>query len=126
MVPAPGLAVVCVNRTDPTHVDIGDMSRNWRTSEALRLDDGYTLECLASKQRVTQIVVGIDGLAVVVAKNSAGHNCIVDPTMGGLTLAQLRWMFTDMTDAQLAAAGLDMTSVLPNDDGDGIKEWSTT
>eukprot|EP00439_Symbiodinium_sp_Y106_P035650 s6944_g4.t1 len=119
-----GARRVCVNRTDPTHVDIGDMSRNWRTSEALRLDDGYTLECLASKQRVTQIVVGIDGLAVVVAKNSAGHNCIVDPTMGGLTLAQLRWMFTDMTDAQLAAAGLDMTSVLPNDDGDGIKEWS--
>ena len=119
-----GARRVCADRTDPMHVDIGDMSRDWKDSEALRLDDGYTFECLNSKQRVTQIIVGIDGLGVVVAKNSAGHNCITDPSMGGLTHAQLRWMFSDWTQAQLGDDGLDMASVLPNDDGDNIKEWS--
>lgn len=32
-------------------------------------------------------------------------------------------MFSDYSDAQLAAAGLDMASVAPNNDNDGVKEW---
>lgn len=36
------------------------------------MDDGYTLECKATKQRVTQIQVGVDGLAVVAAKCRGG------------------------------------------------------
>lgn len=118
-----GARRVCAPYTDPTHVDIGDMSRDWRTREAERLDDGYTMECLTSKQRVTQITVGVDGLAVVMAKNGAAHNCLT-ATLGGLTRAQLRWMFTDYTNAQLTAGGVDLSSVIPNDDNDGIKEWS--
>ncbi|CAE7887663.1 sphX, partial [Symbiodinium necroappetens] len=37
-----GARRVCKDRTDPDHVDIGDMSRNWKSSEALLLDDDYT------------------------------------------------------------------------------------
>ena len=37
---------------------------------------------------VTQITVGVDGLAVVVALNGAGHNCLT-ASLGGLTRAQL-------------------------------------
>eukprot|EP00439_Symbiodinium_sp_Y106_P046368 s2809_g5.t3 len=59
-----GARRVCKDRTDPDHVDIGDMSRNWKSSEALLLDDDYTWECSSSKIRVTQIQVGTDGLAV--------------------------------------------------------------
>ncbi|CAK8997648.1 unnamed protein product, partial [Durusdinium trenchii] len=118
-----GARRVCAPYNDSTHVDIGTMSRNWRDKEAVRLDDGYTLECKATKQRVTQIQVGVDGLAVVAAKNSAGHNCLT-ATLGGLTRAQLRWMFSDYSNSQLASGGVDLSSVVPNDDGDNIKEWS--
>ncbi len=40
-----------------------------KMSQADRLDDGYTMECKTSKQRVTQLTVGVDGLAVVMKKN---------------------------------------------------------
>jgi len=45
----------------------------------------------------------------------------VTTVLKGLTFAQLRWMFTSFTDAQLTAAGLNISLVAPNDDGDGIK-----
>jgi len=117
-----GATDVCAPRTSSIHVDIGSMSRAWKTSEALLLDDGYTYECLNSKNRVTQVIIGVDGVAVVAAKNGLAGSCIVK--MGGLTLAQLRWMFSTLTNAQLAAAGVNMASVLPNDNNNSIKEWS--
>lgn len=119
-----GARRVCAPRSDATHVDIGDMSRDWKSTEALRLDDGYTLECLESKIRVTQIQVGVDGLAVVVAKHSRAHDCLTNPNVGGVTLAMLHWMFTNWNNTQLADYGVDLSSTVPNDDGDGIKEWS--
>ncbi|CAE7210418.1 sphX, partial [Symbiodinium sp. CCMP2456] len=90
-----GARRVCKDRTDPDHVDIGDMSRNWKSSEALLLDDDYTWECSNSKIRVTQIQVGTDGLAVVVSKGGRARDCLTSAEVGGLTLAMLHWMFTD-------------------------------
>jgi len=119
-----GARRVCKDRTDPDHVDIGDMSRNWKSSEALLLDDDYTWECSSSKIRVTQIQVGTDGLAVVVSKGGRAHDCLTSAEVGGLTLAMLHWMFTDWSNEQLASYGVDLASVIPNDDADGIKEWS--
>ena len=49
-----GARRVCSDLSDPEHVDIGDMSRNWKSSEATLLDDDYTWECIGSKLRVTQ------------------------------------------------------------------------
>ena len=119
-----GARRVCAPLSDPSSVDVGDMSRDWKSSEALLLDDGYTLECVSSSIRVTQIQVGVDGLAVVVAKNSRAHDCLTNPNVGGVTLAMLHWIFTDWNNTQLAAYGVDIASVVPNDDGDGVKEWS--
>lgn len=65
-----GARRVCAPSSDPSHVDIGTMSRDWKSKEAVLLDDGYTFECKSSKVRVTQIQVGVDGLAVVVAKTA--------------------------------------------------------
>eukprot|EP00439_Symbiodinium_sp_Y106_P040540 s2809_g4.t6 len=119
-----GARRVCKDRADPDHVDIGDMSRNWQSSEALLLDDDYTWECHSSKIRVTQLQVGTDGLAVAVAKGGRAHDCLTSAEVGGLTLAMLHWMFTDWSNEQLASYGVDLASVIPNDDADGIKEWS--
>mmetsp|Transcript_136450 Transcript_136450/g.436640 ORF Transcript_136450/g.436640 Transcript_136450/m.436640 type:complete len:818 (-) Transcript_136450:467-2920(-) len=121
---AVGAQTVCADLDDPSHVDIGDMSREWTSAEAEMLDDGYTYECTKSKMRITQIAVGMDGLAVFVARNGTADRCISSPNLGGLTLAQLRWIFSDLPDSSLAQDGLDMASVVPNDDWDGVKEWS--
>mmetsp|Transcript_25054 Transcript_25054/g.83597 ORF Transcript_25054/g.83597 Transcript_25054/m.83597 type:complete len:1172 (-) Transcript_25054:119-3634(-) len=120
-----GASRVCAERSSKDHVDIGDMSREWKDSEAVLLDDGYTFECIHSKNRITQMVVGVDGLAVVTAASGPAASCIL--TMGGLTLAQLRWMFSDWTDEQLRNdrnGGVDVSSVAPHDDNNGVKEWS--
>ncbi|CAK0866536.1 unnamed protein product [Prorocentrum cordatum] len=98
------------------------MPRGWKTSEAQLLDDGYTYECLESGNRVTQIMVAIDGLAVAVKKDGAAHTCI--NTTRGLTLAQLRWIFSDWSDAELENDGVSTASCVPNMDDNAVKEWS--
>ncbi|CAE8639392.1 unnamed protein product [Polarella glacialis] len=122
-----GASRVCLPGNDPQHVDISDMSRAWKSSEAVLLDDGYTYECKNTGNRVTQLDVGVDGVAVVTAARGAAHDCITDPSMGGLTLAQLRWMFSDWNNSMLESpvhGGVKLSSVAPNDDHDGVKEWS--
>ena len=115
-----GASKVCSTDTDSVH--IGDMSRGWKSSEADVGTDGYTYKCLDSDITVTQLVVAIDGLSVVVKKGGAADQCI--SSMGGLSMAQLRWIYTDWTESELTADGLDMTSVTPNNDNDGVREWS--
>ena len=120
-----GAGRVCANSEKGTPVNIGDMSRDWKTSEATRDSNGYTMSCLKGDTsiKVNQIKVAVDGLSVVVKKGGAAESCISG--MGGLTVAQLRWIFADMTDAELTTAGLDMASVIPNSDNDDTtQKWS--
>ena len=98
------------------------MSRDWKSSEAEAGEDGFTFKCLDSDITVTQLIVAIDGLSVVVKKGGAADQCITE--MGGLSMAQLRWIFSDWSEEDLAADGLEMDSVTPNNDGDGVREWS--
>ena len=114
-----GASKVCSTDSDSVH--IGDMSRDWKSSEAEAGEDGFTFECLNSDITVTQLIVAIDGLSVVVKKGGAADQCISQ--MGGISMAQLRWIFTDWTEAELEADGLDMDSVTPNNDDDGVREW---
>ena len=56
-------------------------------------------------------------------KGSAAETCV--STLGGLSVGQLRWMFSAETSAELTAAGLDMSSITPNGDGDDTThKWS--
>ena len=43
--------------------------------------------------------------------------------MGGISMAQLRWVFSDWTESELEADGLDLSSTTPNNDGDNLREW---
>ncbi len=115
-----GASKVCSTDSDSVH--IGDMSRGWKDSEATVASDGYTYNCLNSDITVTQLVVAIDGLSVVVKKGGAADQCLTE--MGGISMAQLRWVFSDWTEDELATdGGLDMNSTTPNNDDDGIREW---
>ena len=120
-----GAGRVCANSEKGTPVNIGDMSRDWKTSEATRDSNGYTMSCLKGDTSivVNQIMVAVDGLSVVTKSGGAAESCVSG--MGGLTVAQLRWIFADMTDAELTTAGLDMASVIPNsDNNDATQKWS--
>ena len=117
-----GASKVC--STDADSVNIGDMSRGWKDSEASVGADGYTYSCANSDVTVTQLVVAIDGLSVVMKKGGAADQCVTD--MGGLSMAQLRWIYSDWSEDDLAnheKGGLDMDSTTPNNDGDGVREW---
>jgi phosphate transport system substrate-binding protein len=118
-----GASRIC--STDADHVDIGDMSRGWKSSEAAVADNGYIYECLDSEVTATQLQVAIDGLSVVVKRGGGADMCIAD--MGGLSVAQLRWIYSDWSESDLAnhaEGGLDMSSVTPSNDNDGVREWS--
>jgi phosphate transport system substrate-binding protein len=118
-----GASKVC--STDADSVNIGDMSRGWKSTEASVGSDGYTYDCANSDVTVTQLIVAIDGLSVVVKKGGAADQCISD--MGGLSMAQLRWIYSDWSEDNLVnheKGGLDLNSTTPNNDGDGVREWS--
>ena len=116
-----GASKVC--STDADAVNIGDMSRDWKESEATAQGEGV-YDCANSDVTVTQLVVAIDGLSVVMKKGGAADQCVTD--MGGLSMAQLRWIFSDWSESDLVnheKGGLDMNSATPNNDGDGVREW---
>jgi len=120
-----GAGRVCANSAKGTPVNIGDMSRNWKATETQDgIDSNGQLECGVGDTSitVTQLVVAVDGLSVVAKKGGNADTCINN--LGGLTTAQLRWIFSDESDSALNSAGLDMSSVVPNNDNDNTKEWS--
>ena len=117
-----GASKVC--STDADSVNIGDMSRGWKDSEATVGADGYTYSCVNTDVTITQLVVAYDGLSVVMKKGGAADQCVTD--MGGLSMAQLRWIFSDWSEEDLAnheEGGLNMSSTTPNNDDDGLREW---
>ena len=105
----------------PIQSTLGDMSRDWKDSEATVNADGYTFDCVDSDVTVTQLVVAVDGLSVIVKKGGAADQCLTQ--MGGISMAQLRWVFSDWTESELEADGLDLNSTTPNNDGDDKREW---
>jgi len=120
-----GAGRVCANSAKGTPVDIGDMSRNWKGTETQDgIDSNGQLECANGDTTitVTQLVVAVDGLSVVTKSGGAANQCING--MGGLTVGQLRWIFTAETDSQLSDAGLDMSSITPDNNDNNVKEWS--
>ncbi|KAG7358839.1 phosphate binding protein [Nitzschia inconspicua] len=110
-----GASRVCGDESKGTPVEIGDMSREWKESEATE-QNGYLYECIIgdTSRSAIQVDVGIDGLTVAVAHNGVASECI--NILGGLTTDQLRWIFSTYDENELVASGWDPSSV-PNSDG---------
>ena len=118
-----GAQRVCRVTTAGTAVDIGAMSRAWRSTEATAGSPGYKYQCIiGTMPKVVQIDVAIDSLVVILKKNSLPDLCI--SALGGLTFAQLRWIFSSYTATQLSNLGWP-TSALPyNDINDNTRLFS--
>ena len=62
---------------------------------------------------------------LMVTANGVAEQCI--STIGGLSMGQIRWMLSDASDSDLMNdghhPGMTLSSIAPNDDGDGVIEW---
>jgi len=99
------------------------MSREWKEEEATE-SLGFLYECLVGNtdNSAIQVPVALDGVTVATSVGGAAASCIGQ--LGGLTLDQLRWMFSGATDQELVASGWDPLS-LKNSDGDpSTRLWS--
>lgn len=118
-----GAGRVCGNREKGSEVDIGNMSREWKSDEAIDHNQ-FLYECLKGNpnRSAIQIPVAVDGLTVAVNIDGGASECI--QLLGGLTTDQLRWIYSSYDEKDLAKTGWDPSS-LSNYDGDpATRLWS--
>jgi len=101
---AAGAARVCNTLTNGGAVDIGMVSRAWRPAEATTTD-GWNYQCARGDKtrKVIKVDVVVDGVTLVVKKGGVGAACINQ--LGGLTVDQIRWIYSSYTIAQLKQTG---------------------
>lgn len=120
-----GAGRLCANMEKGEPVDIGTMSRDWKDSEAMeRAGEHMIHDCLKgdTDRSGIRIDVALDGIVIALPRNSVGYECV--HTMGGLSLDQVRWIYSGHTEEELTKSGWQPSS-LPNSDGDpGTHLWS--
>ena len=105
-------------------VDIGDMSREWKESEAI-LIGSHMYQCLEPgdpTRSVCQIAVALDGLTLAVKERGAAYDCI--QVLRGLTLDQLRWIYSSYNETQLEETGWNPDSLKNSDHDSQTHLWS--
>jgi len=118
-----GASRVCNTGEAGDEVQIGNMAREWKDSEA-DTKNGWLYECKMgdTSRNTIQFEVAIDGVSVGVKSGGEADECV--SKLGGLTMDQLRWIFSDWSEKKLSKDGWDPDSV-PNSDGDDSTHlWS--
>jgi len=120
-----GARLVCSSLETGEHVDVGMMSRDFdaSTEATPRANTPFVYDCNADKaSSAIQIEVGLDGIAIVLAIGSEGEKCV--RLLGGLTMDQLRWMYSSYSDDKLKKTGWDPRSLRNNDFNTKTHLWS--
>jgi WD40 repeat protein/ABC-type phosphate transport system substrate-binding protein len=82
-------------------------------------------DCKYTEEQILEIPYGRAAGALMVTSGGNTETCV--QTIGGLSMAQVRWIISGSTKSTLTSPGgmpaLDWDSVVPNDDGNGIPEW---
>jgi ABC-type phosphate transport system substrate-binding protein len=102
-------------------LDVSLMDRAFLASEATT-ENGFIYDCAASQRKVIQVQVANEALVFAVAKDGVAGECM--SILGGLTLHQLRWMYSAYNRTQLLANGWDPSSVQNDDLNDATHLWS--
>jgi ABC-type phosphate transport system substrate-binding protein len=111
-------------------VEIGNMSRNWNSPAEANITDPnlkkFTCNFGTKGRNVTQIDVAIDALTITIIRGGvARQNCTDQMPGNGLTIDQLRWMFSNYSTAQLISSGWNKNASIPNDDNNETSHlWS--
>jgi len=120
-----GARLVCSSVDSGEHVDVGMMSRDFNpdTEAAPREKTPFVYDCLGDRSSsAIQIEVGIDGITIVLAIGSEGEECVRH--LGGLTMDQLRWMYSSYNDTELENSGWDPSCLSNNDFNTSTHLWS--
>ena len=105
-------------------VDVGDMSREWKDSEVVSKDN-HMYQCLEPgdpTRSVIQVAVALDGLTIAVKEGGTAYECI--QILGGLTIDQLRWIYSSYNDAKLEETGWNPNSLKNSDRNSQTHLWS--
>ena len=97
-----GAKLVC-NST--AGIDIGALSREWKSSESTLSSSTFQYKCATSSLTGRQLSVANDALVVV------AHPALTSCLSGGLTVGQLRWIFSNYTDAKLISTGFSSSEL---------------
>ena len=141
-----GAGRVCGNTDRGTPVDIGNMSREWRVGneadvkslkkkkesddedgeDGENANDDFLYTCLEppgdSSRSAIQIDVAIDGLTIAVQEGGVAYQCI--QLLGGLSVDQLRWIYSNYNDRDLVDTGWDQNSLRNSDFNSQTHLWS--
>jgi ABC-type phosphate transport system substrate-binding protein len=121
-----GARGVC-NVTQPP-IDIGNMSRQWRLNDEANVTDvakkKYVCNFGTKTRTVTQIDVGIDGITIAAVNGGLASQCFRAMEGKGLTIDQLRWLFSNYSASQLISSGWDQNAVPFTDNTEFTHFWS--
>jgi ABC-type phosphate transport system substrate-binding protein len=122
-----GARKVCNLTSAGFPVEIGNMSREWRLGSEVNMTAPFKYVCnQGDKTRtITQVEVAIDGLTVVLVNGGLVARCVRNNITGkGLTIDQLRWIYSNYTRAQLIASKWSASALANSDSNDNTHLWS--
>ena len=83
------------------------------------------LNCTSTGTQLMEVPIGRMPASFFVQAGGVAEACL--KTIGGLSMGQLRWLMSGASVSTLTqpgwAPGMNMASIVPNDDGDGVAEW---
>ena len=95
------------------------------TSPLANYSTSGLLNCTSTSRQLLEVPIGRMPASFFVQAGGAAEACL--KKMGGLSMGQLRWLFSGASVSTLTLPGwapaMDLTSIAPNDDGNGVKEW---
>ncbi|CAB9522085.1 phosphate binding protein [Seminavis robusta] len=116
-----GASRACGTSLSSDPIDIGGMTRPLTSGEATT-ENGFEFDCARSTRRLLQVEVASEGIAAATSIEGSAATCI--KILDGLTLDQLRWIFSSYTDQQLMESGWDANSVPYSDNDPNTHLWS--
>ena len=95
------------------------------TTKVANYSTSGLLDCDNTDEQILEIPYGIAPGAMMVKSGGYTETCIQN--IGALSMGQLRWIVSASTRNGLTSngeiPGINWNSVIPNDDGDGVREW---
>ncbi len=107
---------------DPSVAQVG---YNVTDAEGILQPDGYTYKCVIgdTNRSVAVFPAFYDAVVLIVKSDSVAADCI-KTLGGGLNADQIRWIFSNFTEAQLTASNWSATTLTKSDGSDETHLWS--
>ncbi len=123
-----GAVGVCGTSDTIVPPDIATASIEFRTDEATT-SNGWLYQCVNAStsgdvRSAIQVSAAIGGVVVASSKQSVGQICIQAIGEGGLSIDQLRWIFSNHTYEQLVNTGWNSSVLQHSDNNDTTHLWS--